>query len=179
MKSLLEVMLEEVKTFPVNGTSLEPINNKSKNVFIVHGHDIAMRKKVEDYLKELEFIPIILGHEPSQGDTLIEKLTRYAENISFAIILLSPDDVARSKKESEKQLKFRARQNVVLELGFFMANLGRSKVAALFKQDQAFEMPSDFIGVAFIPFDTSGKWRYELIKELRAAGLSADANKLL
>lgn len=184
MKYLLEITLEEVKTFPpdsqISNSLIPEFSVDSKNnVFIVHGHDGAMRKKVEETLKDLGFKPIVLGHEPSQGDTLIEKLTRYSQSVAFAIVLLSPDDIARSKKEPEETIRYRARQNVILELGFFMAELGRHKVAALYKEDKAFEMPSDFIGVVFIPFDSAGKWRFELIKEFRAIGLDADANKLL
>jgi len=38
-------------------------------------------------------------------------------------------------------------------------------------------LPSDYYGVAYIPFDATGGWKLALVGELRAAGIKADANK--
>jgi predicted nucleotide-binding protein len=73
----------------------------------------------------------------------------------------------------------RARQNVIFELGFFLGKLGRKNVVAVFKQDLNFEIPSDYSGVLYTPYDDLGRWQFELIKELKACGYNVDANKLL
>ena len=61
--------------------------------------------------------PLILDQLPSEGQTIIEKLEKYAsQEVKFAVVLATPDDEGHAKgREDEK--KFRARQNVVLELG--------------------------------------------------------------
>ena len=62
----------------------------------------------------------------------------------------------------------RARQNVVLELGFFWGKLGRERVCALVKGD--IEKPSDYDGVVYVPLDDAGGWKLTLAKELRHCG---------
>jgi predicted nucleotide-binding protein len=73
----------------------------------------------------------------------------------------------------------RARQNVILELGFFLGKLGRCGVMSLSRQVSDFDLPSDYSGVIFTPFDDLGHWRVQLVRELRAAKYYVDANKLL
>ena len=77
----------------------------------------------------------------------------------------------------QDHLQPRARQNVILELGYFiaMANFGRSKVVALVKGN--LEIPSDYSGVLYIPFDDANNWRMALIGEMKSAGFEIDANR--
>lgn len=70
----------------------------------------------------------------------------------------------------------RARQNVVLELGFFAGHLGRSRITVLY--EPGVELPSDWLGVLYVPIDDGGGWRYRLLTELRSAGLSYDLNSV-
>ncbi|NVM53271.1 MAG: nucleotide-binding protein [Candidatus Helarchaeota archaeon] len=148
---------------------------KKPRIFIVHGHDDAMKHEVARTLEKLDLDPIILHEQPNKGRTIIEKITDYS-NVSFAIVLFSPDDVAHPVGAPEK-VKKRARPNVVLELGYFLGRLGRERVIVLLKKDENFEIPSDFLGVLYIPFDKS--WPLNLIKELKNRGLYIDANKLV
>jgi predicted nucleotide-binding protein len=67
---------------------------------------------------------------------------------------------------------------VVLELGYFVGRLGRSRVFAL-KRDSDLELPSDLSGIVYTSYDVGGKWQFELARELKAAGYSIDANSIL
>jgi len=135
-------------------------------VFVVHGHEDAPREQVARYLTQLGVTPIILHEQPSKGMTLIEKFESHA-GVGFAVVLLTPDDVGHARTEPERP-KFRARQNVILELGFFLGRLGRERVCAVLKGDV--ERPSDYDGVTYIPFDDGGGWRLLLARELKAGG---------
>jgi predicted nucleotide-binding protein len=73
--------------------------------------------------------------------------------------------------------KPRARQNVVLELGYFIGRLGRERVCALTRGD--IELPSDFGGVVYEPFDTGGGWRQAIGRELQAVGFEIDWNQVM
>lgn len=148
-------------------------SSNSKAVFIVHGHDEALLQSVARFITQLELEPIILHEQPSKGRTVVEKLEAHS-NVNFAVVLLTPDDVGGV---DEKHLSRRARQNVVLELGFFLARLGRENVAALYKGE--LELPSDYMGVIYIPVDTAGAWKFSLAKEIKASGISIDLNKVL
>lgn len=137
-----------------------------------------MKESVARVLEQLGLRAIVLHEQANQGRTVIEKFTDHA-NVAFAIVLLSPDDVARPKDDAPERMKTRARQNVIFELGFFIGRLGRERVVALYRQDPDFEMPSDYAGVVYVPFEPNGAWKFALVKELSTAGFSVDANKIL
>lgn len=149
----------------------------SNSVFVVHGRDEGMRESVARVLDQLGFDPIILAEQPNQGATLIEKFERNALDVGFAVVLLSPDDYGRNPEDAEVPAEpNRARQNVVLELGYFMGSLGRPRVVALYKDGT--ELPSDIHGLAYVPFDVGGAWKFNLAQELSAAGYDVDYNRL-
>jgi hypothetical protein len=137
----------------------------SNEVFIVHGHD-NIRHAVANFLTSLSLRPIMLDDRPNRGQTVIEKLEEHAY-ASFAVVLLTPDDEGRKKDSGA--LNLRPRQNVVFELGYFFAQVGRHKVCALYVP--GVELPSDIHGLLYIPLDESGGWKYQLQKELNAAGV--------
>jgi predicted nucleotide-binding protein len=143
-----------------------------KSVFIVHGHDEGARETAARYVERLGLEAVILHEQVNQGRTIIEKL-EHSSNVEFAIVLLTPDDFGASAGAKDK-LNARARQNVILELGYFVGKLGRSRVCALHKGDV--ELPSDFLGVVYVPMDPAGAWRLLLARELKAAGFSVDLN---
>lgn len=145
-----------------------------RRVFVVHGHDLGAVDRVVRLLRELDLEAVVLRDQPNQGRTIIEKFEAHSD-VSYAIVLMTGDDEGkRSGSGDDPQL--RARQNVVLELGFFVGRLSRRRVAALVEQNV--EVPSDIDGVLYIPFGTDDTWRLLLAKEMRSAGLNVDLNKL-
>ncbi|AOZ07726.1 TIR domain-containing protein [Cupriavidus malaysiensis] len=145
----------------------------SRRVFVVHGHDEGARETVARFLDKIGFDPIILHEQASQNRTVIEKIEAY-DDVGFAVVLLTPDDEGRAK---EGELQPRARQNVLLELGYFMGRLGRGKVCAL-KRGEV-EIPSDFAGVVWVAMDVGNGWKQALGQELQAAGYDVDWNKVM
>lgn len=151
-----------------------------KNVFIVHGHDEAAKHEVARFVASLDLNPIILAEQADEGRTIIEKFEAHAAGVDFAIVLVTPDDEGRVKAadpEEDPPLKARARQNVILELGFFAGVLGRNRVVALMKGD--IEIPSDFSGVLYTVFDERGAWKLAVAGEMKAAGIDVDMNKVV
>lgn len=121
--------------------------------------------------------PIILDQKASSGKTIIEKLEEYSKDVGYAIVLATPDDDGKSK--SEDAYKSRVRQNVVLELGMFLAKLGREKVVILLKNTENFEKPSDIHGLIYIPFkDKVEEVTTSLIRELTRQGYNIDSCKI-
>lgn len=150
------------------------VREKSKKIFIVHGHDVAARESVARFIEKIGLEVVILHEQANQGRTIIEKVEANSD-VGFAVVLLTPDDEGRSLGHGE--LEPRARQNVLLELGYFIARLGRSNVCALKKGHV--EIPSDFAGVVWTTMDENGAWRTELAKELKAAGYQIDWNRVM
>lgn len=154
----------------VTGGSTEKRLNR--RVFIVHGHDEAAREIVARFLSTLAFEVIILHERANQGRTIIEKFEANSD-VGFAVVLLTPDDEGGKRGAA---VHARARQNVILEWGYFVGRLGRDKVCALKKGE--LELPSDALGIVWEALDEFGGWKTKLAKELEAARYSIDWSKV-
>ena len=148
----------------------------SKKVFIVHGRDKARQETTARFLDKLKLEPIILHEQANEGRTIIEKFIDYSD-VAFAVILLTADDRGALASDPFENQEKRARQNVILELGFFLGKLGRKHVCALYKE--GVQLPSDYQGVLFVPIDKAGAWKMELARELKSAGLQVDMNDIV
>lgn len=144
-------------------------NNK---VFIVHGHDGEVKEKVARRLEQQGIEAIILSEQVNRGKTIIEKLEAYSD-VHVAIALFTQDDIGAAKEEKGNE-KYRARQNVVFEAGYFMGYLGRENIIMI--TDENVEIPGDLSGMVY---STKDNWEFEMLKELNAAGMKIDMNKLL
>lgn len=152
-------------------TDLRPDANVSpiaNQVFLVHGHEELLRLKIELFLTRAGLAPVVLMDQPSGGATVIEKFERYASASAYAVVLLTCDDVGRAR--SAPQLLPRARQNVVLELGYFIGKLGRERVCIL--HESGIELPSDISGVVYVSL--TDDWQDKLTMEMRSAGLTVN-----
>lgn len=148
----------------------------SNSVFLVHGHDEGTKHNVARFLEKLGVEPVILQEQINKGMTIIEKFQEFAKRAGFAIILMTPDDVGYPINKEENK-KHRPRQNVILELGYFTALLGRDKTMVLVKGD--IELPSDVIGVTYERIDEGEGWKMRLARELREAGFKVSLDNAL
>jgi len=146
----------------------------SKRVFVVHGHDEGAKEGVARFLQRLHLQPVILHEQPNKGRTIIEKFEDHSD-VAFAVVLFTPDDMGHPAA-SPAAAKPRARQNVLLELGFFMHAIGRHNVCVLYTP--GVELPSDYAGVLYLELDRPGAWQVQLAKEMKAAGLPVDMNNV-
>jgi predicted nucleotide-binding protein with TIR-like domain len=170
---LLQTELQLRGGAAISGPGPAPIGHR---IFLVHGHNQAVLQEVARFLERLDQDVIILREQPNRGRTIIEKFEDYSD-VGFAVILLTPDDHGGPASSSAETQQPRARQNVILELGYFLGRLGRSRVCALYQE--GVEIPSDYSGVLYVKLDPEGGWRLHLAKELKAAGLAVDMNKAL
>jgi hypothetical protein len=141
-----------------------------RSIFIVHGHDLATMDSVRIHThSQTGVMPVSLAEEAGRGLTIIEKFEEIGGAADFVIVLLTPDDVGSSASEYESTgaVQARARQNVILELGYFISAVGRSNVVVI---DAGVERPSDLGGVAYIAYPDN--WQMKLLTELRAVGLA-------
>ena len=150
------------------------------SVFLVHGHNLEALSEVEDYLKKIGITPVVLSRLHESAQSLFQKFISVAGKARFAVVLLSSDDYGASRRQYEtegvadKSLQFRARQNVILELGFFYGKLGWENVHVIYRNPDEvfpnFEMPSDLGGVVFDAMN-SVSWKRNLEDKLRDADI--------
>ena len=141
-----------------------------KRVFVVHGHDNALKQEVARIIEKQGLEAIILSEQANGGKTIIEKIEENAD-VGAAICLFTKDDYGRAKDASEDKL--RARQNVVFEAGYFMGKLGRGNVIIV--ADKDLELPSDMQGVVYTD---SKNWKIEVLQGLDKIGYAVDFNRL-
>jgi predicted nucleotide-binding protein len=169
--------LESLKPSVPMTTTVPNVVNRDRDptvIFLVHGSDEGARETVARFLERAGSHEVVILHEQAnRGRTLIEKFEDHASQASYAVILLTADDVGGPKATGASQHP-RARQNVVFELGFFCGSIGRHRVAVLYEPDV--EKPSDIDGLVYIALDTAGAWKVSVVRELRDAGLNFDAN---
>ena len=173
IRSDFEVYLEELEEDHEDSIQLPQKAKKALDntkVFIVHGHDGELKESVARVIEKQGIEAIILSEKANQGKTIIEKIEHYSD-VGAAICLFTNDDEGREK--SEKNVKPRARQNVVLETGFFIGYLGRDRVVLL--SDANNEIPGDLSGVVYT---NSSNWKSDLGKELEEMGFQIDYKKL-
>jgi predicted nucleotide-binding protein len=174
----LDSILQRLPLFqsfqPVSVKPILPGLAASTDVFIVHGHDNAVKEEVARFVEKLGLRAIILHEQSDKGRTIIEKFEAHA-NVGFAVILLTPDDIGHPKDRPAEATP-RARQNVLFELGFFIGSLGRARVCVLRKGD--IETPTDHSGVLYKTMETNGGWKFELAREIKQAGIDIDLNRV-
>lgn len=160
-KEMEPLLTEETQ----NKGSETVMNNK---VFIVHGHNDALKYQLADWLRKIEIEPIILHEQANMGITsILGKIERYS-GVDCAIVLFTSDDIG-SLKDDTDNLRPRARQNVVFEAGLFLGLLGDKKVIMLCEKD--LERPGDLDGCIYIEADEYGGWKEKLRAEFDAIGI--------
>lgn len=169
--------------------------NKEK-IFIVYGRDEAsalllknrlVKKGIDAEMFE-DFKEKITGNT-----TVIEELIKIKDEISYAFVIATPDDLGTIHEEIKEhinelvkgkpavkandvcgildKLSLRARQNVIFEYGLFLGVLGREKVQCLWSKKIG-EDPSDIKGVLNIQFEKSIKETFtEIDDKLEKLGL--------
>lgn len=166
----------------VNKAGQTTTDDAKHSVFVVHGHDSDALDMVREYLVEIGVRPIILKDNEEPDDSLLRRFLRVAEQATFAVVVMSPDDFGASlsafqaPKGGENALRYRARQNVILELGFFLGKLKDfNKVFVLRKPPPEawpeFEPPSDLAGAIFKEIDAEGRWKHLLRTALSKNGV--------
>lgn len=150
---------------------------ESPSIFLIHGRAEAPRLQVQNLLlRATAHEAVVLMEKTNQGATIIEKLEeQLGQRAGFAVVIVTGDDEGGLVGSSEMQP--RARQNVILELGYAMGRVGRRNVTILY--EEGVELPSDIAGVAYYPLDTHGGWQRHLLGDLKAAGFQVSSEALL
>jgi predicted nucleotide-binding protein len=171
----IDLMKSEVPEQTITVSSSKTFDTATnKDIFIVHGHNNEVKINIARTLEKLGLNPIILHEQANAGKTIIEKFEEHS-NVGFAIILMTDDDLGKAKKDDN--LNQRARQNVILEMGYFIGKLGRDRVCPLYTN--GVELPSDLYGLLYTEIDSSENWKIKVAKELKAAGYDIDVNKII
>lgn len=153
-----------------------------KNVGIIYGHKRELleytKEKISEYEKKGYRVRCeLLGSKDlRKGSSIFEEFKEKFDSLDSAIIFMTKDDVGISEKalsdilsiklsaeELKSRLNHRARQNVVFELGYVVAKVGKGNYRIFAEKD--IEIPSDIQG-KYLERDLSNDNIEKIIKEL-------------
>lgn len=171
----LESLIERIDLIPTRDGSHQSSSNTllNDNIFIVHGQKHEIKTEVARFIERIKLKAIILDEQANEGKTIIEKFEHYSSTCRTAIVILTADD--KVVADDDSKIIYRARQNVIFELGYFLSSLKREGVIALYEDNV--EVPSDFYGVLYVSLKDD--WKFKVARELKKRGLNIDLNALV
>ncbi|MBN2244436.1 MAG: nucleotide-binding protein [Candidatus Aminicenantes bacterium] len=140
------------------------------DVLIVHGSDEEVKKLAAQFIGRLGLNAVILHEMPDMGRIFVENFEEHRE-IGFALVLLTHDDIGDNPIETI-ELKPRAQQNVIFELGYLIGKLGWKRVCALYKGKV--ELPAKHDGIFYVEMDKNGAWEKTLTNDMKDSGLEIE-----
>jgi predicted nucleotide-binding protein len=153
---------------------------RTRQVLLAHGRDERWKQAVEHLLEqagehEIRIVNQRSGKHGRLADALEDE---QAPTSRYAVVLLTADDVAGPRLESDAEPFFstRAHQEVVFQMGFLVAALSPGRVCVLY--EDGVELPYELDGVSHVRLDLAGTWQPKLLLHLRRAGFDYDMNKL-
>lgn len=141
------------------------------NIFVVYVHNKNMLDNVNKFIKQLGLNSVdLMEYSPGGIRTIFDALNTCANSIECAIVLLSGDDIVCNTHTMT--MTYRARQNVIFEMGLFSGFLGRDKVIVLYEPHEKFEFPSDIVGIFYHKYDNNNEWKKSVKSDLKKVGFN-------
>ncbi len=110
---------------------------------------LEIAEKINKYLSRFPFVPKLWSTEIFEcSQTTIEGLMDETKQTDFAILILTSDDVVRSRGS----MKPSPRDNVIFELGLFMGALSRMRTFIVAPENTKLKIPTDLLGVTCLLF---------------------------
>lgn len=169
-----DVLLQKVKLL------LSPPSEKkltkqvrSNKVFVVPGSDKKMTLDVNQTLEKIDLDIIIIDETSNSKQSIVEIINEYPQ-VSFGVVLLSPDQKVYPKEKSLNDGQYQPNQNRIFQLGYLSGHLGSENVAAIYKKNLL--IPNQYDEITWIEYKTG--WYLKLIKHLQTCNFEVDANKL-
>jgi len=155
---------------PVRGLGALPIEYPTLRplaILLIHGHDDLAVLEVKEFLRENypDIAVLVMKTEQLGSRTMSEKFETIVADAAGAIAIMTPDDCAMSKRQTMPMAR-RARQNVIIEIGWIWGKLGRDKVLLLGRGE--IEIPSDLAGMEIVRFESRPSKKVEDIRRFLA-----------
>jgi hypothetical protein len=98
------------------------------------------------------------------GSLTLASLENRASRYDFALIIMTPDDVRRSRH----RINIVPRDNLVFELGLFMGRIGPDRTLIIRSDSSSMKLPSDLEGLV-VAFYSETMVRHDLKKSIQSA----------
>lgn len=151
-----------------------PSEDEKISIYIAHGLNEFIKEDVVHRVKLLGLNPILEKRSDEMGLSIIQHFNQQ-QDIKFAMVILTPDDLAHAKDQGNHLSRLRAKQHLIFKLGYLVGRLGRHQVFVVYEDVEGFELPTDFYEVIYTPYDNQGHWVQQLVLQLRKTGVAVEA----
>ncbi len=149
-----------------------------QSVYVVSSHDELLEQEVVSVGERLGLDLIVVNFRKEPEASLDKRFALYPA-VGFAIVIMGADDLAHAKDQGMHEPRLRCAQHLVFELGFLLGKLGRERLFVLYPDFKDFELPTSFFELMYTPYKQNGSWQWDLLRQLKKAGYTVDANRLL
>lgn len=157
------------------GPSIRPAStssDKNVRVAVICHHDVQAREAASAFIRQLELQATVLPDAPKPTDGGFLDWTESLRDMDFAVVLL-PANTLDTTTAITKLLS----REMMLQLGFLLGTLGRSRICFLLSGNAAKTLPWN--GVTQLHLDDAGLWHLLLARALKQAGLDVDLNRAI
>lgn len=159
-------------------TSSTQSSRDPKGIFIVFGRNEDMYNKVKSYLECFDTTIISLRETGTEGcRTITEQVDSHINSATYAVVLLTPDDIGQLADDTTAIQERRTRENVMYEFGYVCGNLKRENCVCIELSGQNLHLPTDVINIRRIMWAPNDKFSRELNDQLRRWGFTLDSEK--
>mgnify|MGYP001493659653 CR=1 FL=1 len=130
---------------------------------------LSVAKAIYNNLLKFPCVPTLWSKGIFEASkTTIEELIRTTEESDFAVIVLTPDDITKSRKKAKSS----PRDNVVFELGLFMGAISRQRTYIVAPSGVDIKIPNDLFGITCLMYQHNsrkslGRCLQPILKQLR------------
>jgi predicted nucleotide-binding protein len=127
-----------------------PVPRSESAIFIGSSSEgLPVAEAIHRYLSRFPFVPRLWSEGVFEcSSTTIEDLMQITRETDFAVIVLTPDDVIKSRGRR----KVSPRDNVTFELGLFMGALARNRTYIVTPKGLDIKIPTDLLGVTCLKY---------------------------
>lgn len=113
------------------------------------GEGIRIAEAIHNYLSRFPVVPRLWSEGVFEcSKTTIEDLMALSRATDFAVLVLTPDDVTRSRGRANHS----PRDNVIFEIGLFMGAIARDRTFIVAPKGKDLKIPTDLLGITFLRY---------------------------
>jgi hypothetical protein len=143
----------------------------SQRIFVVPGSDRLINHEVIEFLSAASVEIVQKEDDRRRGETLLDQLDRCASN-DFAVFILGADFYFYPRTQSHESSRLMAAQEIIFQLGYLVAKLGRERVVILYQESDHFRRPTDYFDIYYVPLASNAVWKIDLRQRMKACGIT-------
>jgi predicted nucleotide-binding protein len=156
----------------------QPVSELQRRILVVPGSDQLVNDEVLAFLSSVSAEIVKKDDDRRRGESLLDHLNRCGA-MDFAVVILAADFFFYPRTQKPDSARLMAAQEIVFQMGYLVAKLGRERVVILYQESDHFRRPTDYFDIYYVPVTSNAVWKTDLAKRLKACGIAAPSESRL